>query len=52
MCLYPTQGQGLEINLETLAVTRTLNVGGTPGAVAVFGWWGVLGDAHEHEHDP
>jgi hypothetical protein len=45
----PAQGQVVEINLETLAVTRTLDVGGTPSAVAVFGWWGVLSGAHEHD---
>jgi hypothetical protein len=40
----PALGQVAEIHIDTVEVTRTLTVGGTPSSLAVFGWWDVLSD--------
>ena len=40
----PDQGDVLEINLMDITQTRSLPVPGTPGSIAVFGWWKALGE--------
>lgn len=42
----PDQAQVVEVDLTDYRISRTLTVPGTPGSIAVFGWYGVL----EHDH--